>query len=177
MGATLGLVGSLQAPLITIPGHPYLPLIPGLIFMPLGIIANTLGDALLPDICDYDELQYGQRREGLFTAVMAFFSKLEMSAAALGVGYLIAWTGYSKTLPMQSDRTLNRMWWLAMIPNMVCSLVGLLLILKFPMTEATMTDVRRQLDERRALAMAMDADEEPSTGGFEKIVIAEPASV
>jgi GPH family glycoside/pentoside/hexuronide:cation symporter len=166
MGATLGLIGALLAPLITLPGHPWLPLIPGLIFMPLGIIAGTLGDALLPDICDYDELECGQHREGLFTAVMAFFSKIEMSAAALGVGYLIVWTGYSKGLPMQSDLTINRMWWLAIVPNIFCSAIGLLLILKFPMTEATMAEVRRQLDERRAMAAALKMEDEPITEGF-----------
>jgi len=158
MGATVSFIAALIAPLITLPGHPYLPLIPGLLFMPLGIISSTLGDALLPDICDYDELQYGQRREGLFTAVLAFFSKMEMSVAALGVGYLIAWAGYAKDLPLQSPTTIHRMWWVALIPNIFFALAGLLLILKFPMTEATTAQVRKQLDARRALEKLASAE-------------------
>lgn len=174
MGCFLGLIGALLAPLITRPGWVYVPLIPALIMTPLSIIANTLGDAMLPDICDYDELQSGERREGLFTSVMAFFSKLEMSIAALGVGYLVAWTGYDQALPMQSDITLNRMWWLALIPNILFAAAGLLLILKFPMTEATMNEVRRQLDLRHARAMEADvaAAEEKSAAEGEPVSVA-----
>ena len=150
MGAVIAFVLAVLAPFLTRPGHPYLPLIPGLVLLPLTIIANTLGDAMLPDICDYDELQYGQRREGLFTSVLAFFSKLEMSAAALGVGYLIAWTGYDKGLLAQSDVTLNRMWWLALIPDIAFTFAAVVIVIRFPLTEGIMNNVRQQLDRRHA---------------------------
>jgi GPH family glycoside/pentoside/hexuronide:cation symporter len=151
-GSAVGLGGAVLAPFITLPGHPYLPLIPALLILPLTTIAGTLSDAMLPDICDYDELQCGQRREGLFTAVMAFTNKLEISMAALGTGYVVAWTGYNKDLLAQSATTLSRLWWAALIPNIFFCLAALLIVMRFPLTEAVMAQVRRELDETHATA-------------------------
>ena len=51
-----------------------------------------IASAILPDICDVDELQTGQRREGLFTSVMAFMAKLEISLAIILAGYIVSWS-------------------------------------------------------------------------------------
>lgn len=44
------------------------------------------------------------------------------------------------------------MWWLGLVPSIFCSLLALIIVLRFPLTEAKMTEVRRQLDARRAAA-------------------------
>ena len=91
LGAGLGFAVALLAPFITTPEHPYWALIPGLLVTPLLVITSTIAFAIMPDICDIDELATGQRREGLFTSVMAFFSKLEISMAIILAGYLVGW--------------------------------------------------------------------------------------
>ena len=93
LGAGLGFAAALVAPFITTPEHPYWALIPGLLVAPLLVITSTIAFAIMPDICDLDELATGQRREGLFTSVMAFFSKLEISMAIILAGYLVGWSG------------------------------------------------------------------------------------
>ena len=85
----IGFATSLVAPFITTPAHPWWGLIPGLIVAPLLVITGTIAGAILPDICDVDELENGQRREGLFTAVMGFVGKLEISLAVVLVGYIV----------------------------------------------------------------------------------------
>jgi hypothetical protein len=85
------LAAAAVAPFITTPEHPYWQIIPGLIVMPLLVITNTIAGAILPDICDVDELETGQRREGLFTSVMGFVGKLEISLAVILVGYIVTW--------------------------------------------------------------------------------------
>jgi GPH family glycoside/pentoside/hexuronide:cation symporter len=92
LGSGIGFATSILAPFITTPEHPYWGLIPGLIVAPLLVISGTIAGAILPDICDVDELQSGQRREGLFTSVMAFVSKLEISLAIVLVGYIVSWS-------------------------------------------------------------------------------------
>ena len=74
------------------PEHPYWAMIPGLLVAPLLVITGTIAFAIMPDICDLDELATGQRREGLFTSVMAFFSKMEISMAIILSGYLVGWS-------------------------------------------------------------------------------------
>lgn len=40
-----------------------------LAFIPLGAIGGTFTSAVMPDICDIDELESGERREGLFVTI------------------------------------------------------------------------------------------------------------
>jgi GPH family glycoside/pentoside/hexuronide:cation symporter len=92
LGAGLGFGVALLAPFVTTPEHPYWAILPGLLVAPLLVITGTIAFAIMPDICDMDELTSGQRREGLFTSVMAFFSKLEISLAIILAGYLVGWS-------------------------------------------------------------------------------------
>jgi len=148
-GAAVSLLSACIQPFILNPHYPYLLLLPALIVTPLLLISNTIANAIVPDICDLDELQTGQRREGLFTSVMGFMAKMEISLCILLVGYMISWSGLDvKLTTAQAPEVLTKLFWLAIIPNIVFTLGAFLLTLKFPMTEASMLEVRRQLDER-----------------------------
>ncbi len=46
---------------------------------------------------------------------------------------------------------MNKMLWMAIIPTAFFTFCGLILAMRFRMTEASMDLVRRQLDERRAV--------------------------
>lgn len=98
LGSGIGFAVALLAPFVTTPELPYWGLLPGLIVAPLLVLTGTIAFAIMPDICDVDELATGQRREGLFTAVMAFFSKLEISLAIILGGYLVGWVGVDMKL-------------------------------------------------------------------------------
>jgi GPH family glycoside/pentoside/hexuronide:cation symporter len=93
LGSGIGFAVAIIAPFVTTPEHPYWAILPGLLVAPLLVITGTIAFAIMPDICDLDELASGQRREGLFTSVMAFFSKLEISMAIILSGYLVGWAG------------------------------------------------------------------------------------
>ncbi len=141
---------ALSLPVILTPAAPYLLLLPILLLLTLSIIANTMTNAILPDICDLDELENGERREGLYTAVVAFVSKLEISLTMLVVGYLVDLSGFNQLLPTQPAEVMNRMLWMAIFLTGFFTFCGLLLAMRFRMTEASMDVVRAQLDERRA---------------------------
>lgn len=148
IGAFISFLFAVLQPFILNPDYPYLLLLPAFIVVPLITISNTLGNAIVPDICDADELQSGQRREGLFTSVMGFMAKMEISFCVLIVGYLVSWSGLDTKLTIQPAEVLNKMFWLCILPNIVFTFLALLLTLKFPMTESSMNEVRRKLDER-----------------------------
>jgi GPH family glycoside/pentoside/hexuronide:cation symporter len=98
LGSGIGFLVAIIAPFITTPEHPYWGILPGLLVAPLLVITGTIAFAIMPDICDLDELASGQRREGLFTSVMAFFSKLEISMAIILSGYLVGSVGVDMKL-------------------------------------------------------------------------------
>jgi GPH family glycoside/pentoside/hexuronide:cation symporter len=145
----ISLALALIQPLILSPKFPWLLVIPQMVILPLIMLSNTLATAIVPDICDLDELENGQRREGLFTAVMGFVQKLEISLTILIVGYLISFSGFDSTLKQQPVAVLHRLLWLAVVPYIVFGAATVLMALRFPMTEESMAEVRRQLDARR----------------------------
>jgi GPH family glycoside/pentoside/hexuronide:cation symporter len=148
-GAMVALAAALAQPFILNPKHPYLLLVTAVVVAPLLLISGTIANAVVPDICDLDELQTGERREGLFTSVMGFMAKMEISLCTLVVGYMVAWSGLNlKLTTPQTPEVLHRLFLLAIVPNIIFSLGALLLTLRFPMNEASMSEVRRRLDER-----------------------------
>ncbi|MES2440474.1 MAG: MFS transporter [Verrucomicrobiota bacterium] len=147
--AAVAFAMALFLPLILTPAAPYLLLLPILLLMTLSIIANTMTNAILPDVCDLDELENGERREGLYTAVVAFVSKLEISLTVLIVGYLVDLSGFNPKLQTQPDQVMNTMLWMAILPTAFFTFCGLILALRFRMTEETMEEIRRQLEVRR----------------------------
>jgi Na+/melibiose symporter-like transporter len=112
--------------------------------------------AILPDICDVDELESGQRREGLFTAVMGFVAKLEISLSVVLVGYMVEIAGLNTKLVHQPEQVLSRLFYLAVITAIVFAFLTLVMTLLFPMTEEYMDQVRRELDELRLVRAAVD---------------------
>jgi len=107
LGAALAFVSSLVTPFITLPEHPWWGLIPGLVITPLLVISGTVALAILPDICDVDELETGQRREGLFTSVQGFVAKLEISLAVALTGYLMVAASIDTTIGRRWDQLID----------------------------------------------------------------------
>lgn len=101
LGASLGFLGALVTPFIVTPEHPYWGLIPTLFLTPILALSGIVVGAILPDICDVDELQTGQRREGLFTSVMAFVTKMEISLAVVLVGFVVTWSGVDTKIALR----------------------------------------------------------------------------
>jgi GPH family glycoside/pentoside/hexuronide:cation symporter len=149
-GGSLG--AALTLPFAYNPAHPYLMLLPALLTIMLIGIGNTISQAIMPDICDVDEIITGQRREGLFTAVMSFVQKIEISLCALLVGYMVVWSGLDTTQAAQPEHVLNRLYWLAIIPYILFSGGAFIMALRFPLTEKIMAEVCAQLDARHQAA-------------------------
>jgi len=151
LGASTSLTAAVITPFAYSPEHPYWMLFPSLMIVTLLSVSNTIANAIMPDICDLDELETGHRREGLFTAVMSFVQKIEISLCAVLVGYLVVWSGLDTTLATQPAQVLQRLFWIAVVPNILFTACYFIVAIRFPLTEAAMNDVRRQLDERHRI--------------------------
>jgi GPH family glycoside/pentoside/hexuronide:cation symporter len=173
--AVVAFVSACAMPFLLTPNHPYLMLLPSFFIIPLVVISNTMQQAIVPDICDLDELKTGERREGLFTAVMGFVAKLEISLTVLIVGYLVRYSGFDPKLPAQPDHVITKLLWLALTPNILFTFVTVILATRFRMDASMMNDVRRQLDERRASAAASAANGGVSLNTLETDTVKSPA--
>jgi len=109
----------------------------------------TLGPAIAADAIDSDELETGQRREGVFMGVWLFVDK-----AAIGLAVFIGMQGLEAIgyVPNQdqSESVIDGMKFLYCILPAMLNLVALLVFQRFPITREVHEEIQAKLADRRA---------------------------
>lgn len=132
------------------PDYPWLVLVPAP-FMAFGLGALfTLMGSMIADVCDMDELNTNERREGMYGSIFWWVVKLGMAAALAGGGFLLNATGFDVELGgAQSEQTIYMMRIFdAFIPT-VCSGLAIWMVYLFPITEEKAHEIREELEKRR----------------------------
>jgi GPH family glycoside/pentoside/hexuronide:cation symporter len=135
----------------------YDPMIPWLVVLPAPFIAIgmgglfTLASSMMADVCDLDELQTGERREGMFGSIYWWMVKLGMSLAFLLSGYLLNATGYD--VEMGGAQTSFTFFWMRVVDVAIpatTSLLAIIAVAKFGISEERAYEIRELLKIRRA---------------------------
>ena len=137
------------------PAHPLLLLLPTpFIAFGLGCLFTVM-PSMIADVCDLDELETHERREGMFGSIFWWVVKLGMALALAGGGVLLNATGFDVALEgAQTARTIFLMRLFDVIVPMVTSALAIWAIATHTLTEEKAYEVRRQLEERRGVAAA-----------------------
>jgi len=132
------------------PRHPWLVLLPTpFLAFGLGGLFTLMG-SMIADVCDADEVQSHQRREGMFGAVYWWVVKLGMAAALAGGGFLLNATGFDVALGgAQSERTITLMRLFDAFVPFLASGVAIWAIATYPITEEAAHATRATLEARR----------------------------
>ncbi len=110
--------------------------------------------SMLPDVIELDELETGQRREGLFYSFMVFLQKICLGVALAVILQSLEWTGYisptaTVLAPIQPPAVLLAIRF-AIGPIPTISLIsGLILAYFYPITRERHQQILLQLAERR----------------------------
>ena len=105
---------------------------------------------MVADVCDYDELQCGTRREGMFSGIYWWIQKLGMAGASVIGGYLLNWTGFNIALGVgQASQTLFYMRVCDVGIPIVTTLIAIYIIATFEVSEDKAYDIRKQLEAKR----------------------------
>jgi glycoside/pentoside/hexuronide:cation symporter, GPH family len=113
--------------------------------------------SMLPDVIELDELETGQRREGLFYSFMVFLQKICLGIALAVILQSLEWTGYihptaALPAPPQPLAVLTAIR-LAIGPIPTISLIGgLILAYFYPITRERHQQILLQLADRRKSA-------------------------
>jgi len=162
-------VGSLLKWWLVNPEHPeYQYVIP--LFFSLGISSlYTVLGTMMADVTDIDELNTGQRREGMFGASMAFLMKIIESLKPVMTGVVLALSGYSHSYGVhQPDEVILRMRVLySLVPGALC-LLGMLILYKYPLTRERMEEVKTIIQRRKEEASKAEEEAAKQGGGENK---------
>lgn len=146
------ILGSITYLFCFIPGMPWLVLIPR-VLIAVGIAGLfVLIPSMIADVVDYDELQTGTRREGMFGAVHFWVLKLALAIALLITGYIVEATGFVVDLGVnQPDGTIDNMILLLGIIPVIGAGVAIYCISRYSLTEDKMLMMRSELEKRRGV--------------------------
>lgn len=149
--AFLGVFGLGLLTVIVYPLFPYGELRPPLIAAFFGgIFAGSIliMDSILTDVVDYDEFKTGEKREGLYFGIWKMGVKFSQAFGIAITGFLLDMIGFQNGLTSQSQEVGFR---LAMIfgPGVgFFFILGSLLFLFFPLSDAKHIQVQRILTKR-----------------------------
>jgi len=120
----------------------------------------TLMGSMISDVCDYDELETHQRREGVFGAIYWWMVKVGMALAGLLTGVLLKVSGFDVALgAAQGEKTLFLIRVFDVGIPLLTSLIALWIISTYKLTEVEAYDIRAQLEARRGKVDMADAPE------------------
>ncbi len=108
-------------------------------------------DVLLPsiqaDVIDYDELETGERKEGVYFSAWHFVQKTAMGISGALVGILLSASGFVAGQE-QTEQALFAIRLLCSGIPLVCYATGLLIFLRFGLNRKEHSEIRAKLDAR-----------------------------
>jgi glycoside/pentoside/hexuronide:cation symporter, GPH family len=116
-------------------------------------VAYLVPWSMLPDVIELDELNTGQRREGIFYSFMVFIQKICLGVAVAAVLQSLEWTGYIRptgnTIPIQPNAVILAIK-LAIGPVPTIALtIGLVMAYLYPITRERHQQILAELAARK----------------------------
>lgn len=115
--------------------------------------AYLIPPSIVPEMIDWDELQTGQRREGIFNSIILFANKMAQALALFLFGQILVWAGFRESLPPveQSEATLVTITITVSVLPTIPLLASLVFTFFYPVDGETHQQTVLQLRQNRAL--------------------------
>ncbi|CAC5344864.1 MULTISPECIES: MFS transporter [Planktothrix] len=110
--------------------------------------------SMIPDVIDLDELNTGQRREGVFYSFMVLLQKIGLAVGLFLVGQALDIAGFLSTVPgqpapIQPDSALLAVRFaIGPLPTIVL-IIGMIFTFLYPITKEVHADILLQLSEKK----------------------------
>ncbi|MBD2178876.1 MFS transporter [Pseudanabaena sp. FACHB-1998] len=110
--------------------------------------------SMIPDVTDLDELETGQRREGIFYAFMVLLQKFGLAGGLFLLGIGLSWAQFKESvacqpLPVQPESALFAIRVaIGPLPT-IALIIGLVLAYFYPITREVHTEILMRLSEKR----------------------------
>jgi GPH family glycoside/pentoside/hexuronide:cation symporter len=124
-------------------------------FLPIPIFAFGIGGlftimmSMTADICDLDELQTGERREGLFGAIYWWMVKFGLAFAGLLSGFILGFIGFDQNIAIQTEETLAQLRIAFIGVPVTGTLIALWAMKDYALDEAAVEEIKTQLTGQR----------------------------
>ena len=148
------------------PSNPYL------MFVPIPLFAFGIGGlftimmSMTADICDLDELETGERREGLFGAIYWWMVKFGLAFAGLLSGFILGVIGFDQNVAVQSEETLAQLRMAFIGVPVSGTLIALWAMRNYELDETAVSDIKLSLSERQSMSSEASPVETAAPGAL-----------
>lgn len=141
----------------------YDPMAPWKVLLPAPMMAVGMGalftlmGSMIADVCDLDELETGERREGMFGSIYWWMVKLGMALAFGLSGYLLNATGF--IVEYGGAQTSSTFFWMRIVDVVIPAAaagIAIYAVASFKITEERSYEIRTELEKRRSKKTAAD---------------------
>lgn len=150
IATSIALFGSLLKWFCYDPMNPWMVLIPApFIAVGMGALFTLMG-SMIADVCDLDELETGERREGMFGSIYWWMVKLGMALAFGLSGFLLNATGFD--VDFGGAQTSDTFFWMRFVDVLVpavASIIAIFSVASFKITEEKAYEIRSKLELKR----------------------------
>lgn len=138
------------------------PANPWMMFMPIPFLSFGIGGlftlmmSMTADVCDLDELQNNERREGMYGAVYWWMVKLGTAAAMLTSGIVLQSIGFNEEVQVQAADTITNLRIADIVIPIFAGVLAILVMWKYDINEAKSHEIRNALILRRGERKSLD---------------------
>jgi GPH family glycoside/pentoside/hexuronide:cation symporter len=131
------------------------PANPWLMFLPIPFLSFGIGGlftlmmSMTADVCDLDELNNNERREGMFGAVYWWMVKLGIAVAMLTSGVVLHYIGFDESVQQQTAESLINLRIADITIPIVAAFIAIVLVWKYDITESKAHEIREALIAQR----------------------------
>jgi GPH family glycoside/pentoside/hexuronide:cation symporter len=139
------------------PGQVYLLMVLAILAAAGVSISYLIPWSMLPDVIELDELQTGQRREGIYYGFFVFLQKMGISLGIALSNYVLELTGYINQvpggpIPQQPEGALLALrTFVSFVPATIL-IISFFVVTRYPITREKHAEIRIQLEKKKLLA-------------------------
>ena len=132
------------------PEHPHLLLFDAVLNGPVWVSLGVIIPSMIADLCDWDEYQFGERREGIISSVFTWITKFGTSFTFLVSGVALVWSGFDEKLAAdqpEGTMTILRIFFVG--ASVLAPLLAMLCLRLYSIDEERAYEIRAELETRR----------------------------
>jgi GPH family glycoside/pentoside/hexuronide:cation symporter len=103
--------------------------------------------AMVPDVVEYDRLETGEHRGGMYYGVWGLATKLSDALGIAATGWVLQLFGYVPNVPQSAHTLFGIRLFFGLVPALFF-VVALPLLIWYPITRASHAEMRRRLEDR-----------------------------
>jgi len=103
--------------------------------------------AMVPDVVEYDRLETGEHRGGMYYGVWGLATKLSDALGIAATGWVLQLFGYVPNVPQSTHTLFGIRLFFGLVPALFF-VVALPLLIWYPITRASHAEMRRRLEDR-----------------------------